>query len=190
MSEEEIGNGPVDTRVVSFYSSPLKAKNEVFEKPEDIWVTGVKYFEYCKNNPIKTEQPNFRNGGAIELDKPRAMSIEGFCTYLGIPLSKWKRYATDKRFEHLHEVCEYVEQVIYAQLFELAAVRELDSAIIIRKLGLAEKKEETITLEQPILNFTPIPNTQEIDLQASSIRDDVKQIEDKPLFDDDELSES
>lgn len=187
MEREEIGSGP--DRAVSFYGNPIKA-GEIFFSPEDIWISSVKYFEYCKNNPIEVEMPNFNTGIPVTINKPRAMSIEGLCNYLRIPLSKWKKYADEAKFDKFHLVCEYVSQVIFQQNYELAAVKELDASLIIRKLGLADKREEKRTMDLPIFNILPIEaKPKELPEETTVESIDIEIIEEKPLFNEGDLDD-
>jgi hypothetical protein len=182
-------NSEGTTGVASYYGNPIKA-GEIFFSPNDVWTSATKYFIYCKNNPVIVQIPNFNTGLPVDIKKPRAMSIEGFCNYLRIPLSKWRVYSDDKRHDKFHVVCEYVAQVIFQQNYELAAVKELDSALIIRKLGLADKREEKRTLDLPIFNITPIEATPKALPEETTIANaDIEIIEEKPLFNEGDLDD-
>ena len=90
--------------------------------------------------------------GTINLKRP--YTWDGFSVFLytkGI-ISKIKDYKenTDCRYEDYQPIIRAIGEVIWAQKFEGAAVGIFNSNIIAREIGLSEKLEQSITVDQPL----------------------------------------
>lgn len=92
-----------------------------------------------------------------DLHKPRAFSKRGLAVFLGIPES---RLATYKKRQDpaWQEAVEMIEQAIFTQKFELAAVNVFNAGLISRDLGLVDKQQVGGIEDAPPLtfNFNPI----------------------------------
>lgn len=117
-------------------------KRRHFETAYEFLEAASQYFKWCEDNPLIEEQINVWQGTVIRTDvaRPRAFTKAGLATYLGIPYSRLALYKTKEDFS---EVVEFIEQVLYTQKFEHAAVGLMNASIISRDLGLADKQEVT-----------------------------------------------
>ena len=129
--------------------------------PEKLWELACEYFEEIDDNPFTKEE--LIKGGMFAGDKgtinlKRPYTWDGFSVSLytkGI-ISKIKDYKenTDCRYEDYQPIIRAIGEVIWAQKFEGAAVGIFNSNIIAREIGLSEKLEQSITLDQPL--FTEV----------------------------------
>lgn len=103
------------------YGHPRK-----YENPVDLWNAALDYFEFCTNNPIDTPKG----------DKPRAMSKEGLCRFLG--MAKQSYYKQSERGEDWEYVLEMIHDVIYDQKFTHGMVEVFNPMLVARDLNLAE----------------------------------------------------
>jgi hypothetical protein len=80
------------------------------------------------------------------------------CVFLDIPFKTLLEY--EKR-DGFSEVLTRVREIIVAQKFEGASVGAYNATIIARDLGLVEKSNTTIAIEQPMFPDESKTNVQE-----------------------------
>ena len=120
-------------------------RNPIFETPEQLWVAACEYFQWVENNPL-LEEKIFHAQGIITKDtvtKMRAMTISGLCIFLDIDRTTWENYRNNQDF---FRITKEVEEIIYNQKFTGAAADLLNSNIIARELGLADKQQAEIKI--------------------------------------------
>ena len=118
-------------------------RKPVFATPDDMWKAACEYFEWVHNNPLE-ETKAFAYEGEVTLEdipKMRAMTLMGLCFFLDISDDTWSNYSKNEDFLG---ICNDIKRVIFTQKFEGASAGLLNSSIIVRELGLADKKESTI----------------------------------------------
>lgn len=119
-------------------------RNPIFSDPEQLRNACYEYFEWVEENPL-LEEKIFHSQGMITKDtvtKMRAMTIGGLRIFLGICEKTWVNYKNNPDFLG---VVKEVEEIIYNQKFEGAAADLLNSNIIARELGLADKQQNEHT---------------------------------------------
>ena len=136
-------------------------RNPIFSNPEQLRNACYEYFQWVEDNPLY-EEKIFHSQGMITKDtitKMRAMTIGGLRIFLGICEQTWVNYKNNPDFLG---VVKEVEEIIYNQKFTGAAADLLNSNIIARELGLADKQQDEHTganstaLPAPVFNFNPI----------------------------------
>ena len=117
-------------------------RNKIFSMPEILLEACQEYFQWMEDNPLHTvELVKFQgNAKQEEVPKMRAMTLDGLHIFLDISNTTWVRYREDESF---CSIIRQVEKIIRTQKFQGAAADLLNSNIIARELGLAEKKEHT-----------------------------------------------
>ena len=83
-----------------------------------------------------------------ELPKMRAYTWDGLELYLDI--ASLRDYKTNPDYKDFSQVITRIEKIIYNQKFTGAAAGFLNSNIIARDLGLSDKKETKLSVEQPL----------------------------------------
>lgn len=117
--------------------------NPKFETPDQLWAVCCEYFEWVHDNPL-LEAKGYAFQGVVTQDslpKMRAMTITAMCLFIGISRSTWDEWRKSR--PDLSDVITQAEAIIYTQKFEGAAADLLNSNIIARELGLADKQEHT-----------------------------------------------
>lgn len=112
-----------------------------FKVAGDLWASCLEYFEWVENNPLY-EAKAFSYEGKVtvaSLPKMRAMTITGLCNFLGIARSTWDEWRNSR--PDLSDVLTRAEAILYQHKFEGAAADLLNSNIIVRDLGLADKRQ-------------------------------------------------
>lgn len=101
---------------------------------------GIRYLEWCRDNPLK-EQKAFAYKGEVvkeDVEKMRVATIGGFCLFLGINPTTWQGW---RGREDLSSVITTIENAIREYKFSGAAADLLNANIISRDLGLADRQE-------------------------------------------------
>lgn len=132
-----------------------------FADGEHLWMSCVEYFEWVEENSL-AEEKGFAFQGAVTREtfsRIRAMTITGLCVFLDISRSTWDEWRKSR--PDLSDVITRVEAVIWEQKFTGAAAGLLDTNIIARELGLADKQEHTGAGGGPIQTVTTAMTPQE-----------------------------
>jgi hypothetical protein len=140
----------------------LRAKHgrdKLFESSELLKEAASEYFQWCIDNPLKAEdfiRGGERAGEVIEVNKMRAFTIEGLCTYLDVnvqylnDLEKSLKDKTDQSSKDFSVVITWAKQVIRQQKLEGAAANLLNATIVSRMEGLVDKSSLQVIEEQPL----------------------------------------
>lgn len=117
-------------------------RKPIFASPDDLWTAACEYFEWVEENPLMETKLFSYEGEVIEgeIPKMRAMTIQALCFFIGISRQGWSEYKAKDDFS---DIVEQVEAVIFSQKFEGASGGFLNSSIIARELGLADKQDHT-----------------------------------------------
>lgn len=130
-------------------------RDKLFSTPDLLWEAATNYFKWCVENPLKEEKAFHYQGQIIKesVDKLRAFTLSGLATYLDCSVEYLKNFEeNNKDSKDFMPIITRIRQVIYNQKFEGAAADLLNPNIIARELGLADKKEVGLTVEQPLFS--------------------------------------
>lgn len=152
-------------------------RDKLFSTSDVLWEAACEYFEWCDENPwveTKTKTKAISVGEEkteAELDEStsapnaRPYTITGLCIYLGCNtqyLNHFKSNLSEDE-QDFSIVITRIEETIYTQKFEGAAVGAFNANIIARDLGLKDesKQEHTGPGGGPIqtttaINFIPV----------------------------------
>ena len=126
-----------------YYLLRGKSGRDTEYTPELLLEKSNEYFQWCLDNPIKKQEvvkyKDSHEKVYVDIDRP--FSLQGFCNYSEIALQTFLNY--EKR-EDFIDITTRVRGNIEAQQFEKATVNIFNANIIARKLGLVDKKEQTI----------------------------------------------
>lgn len=112
---------------------------------EELWQKATEYFAWAESNPLR-EAKVFSTKDGIKrtsLPKLRVFTYEGLCLFLNISRSTYSELqkAGDERGAGMAGVLNFIDSVIREQKFSGAAAELLNSALIARDLGLADRQE-------------------------------------------------
>ena len=129
-------------------------RDKLFASADLLWKEACRYFEWCIDNPwYKTEQVKQPGKGyrdddgeyvppTLTLDIPtaRPFTMQGLCLFLNCGTAYFRQFKlnlkeADKDFA---TVITRIEETVYQQKFEGAAVGAFNASIIARDLGLSE----------------------------------------------------
>jgi len=121
-------------------------RKKLFETPALMWEAACEYFQWCDDHPwVKTEKVDSEKPSTKTTPTQRPYTLSGLCIYLDANTHYFNDFKTrltenDKDFS---EVIRRIEEIIYSQKFEGAAVGAFNANIIARDLGLKEKTDFT-----------------------------------------------
>ncbi len=119
-------------------------RKALWDSPEELWDACTQYFDWVDKNPLWETKP-FNVNGEIQdapIAKMRAMTIGGLCIFLGMDRRTWLEYRVKEGFS---PIVALVDEAIRDQKFSGAAAGLLNSNIIARDLGLADKQHSELT---------------------------------------------
>lgn len=134
----------------------LRSKNgrdKLFASPKLMWNAACQYFNWCVDNPIKDPR-SF--GGKQMIQRP--FTMEGLCRYLNCNTAYFRTFKSrltdaDEGFD---TVINNIEETVYQQKFENAAIGVYNQSIIARDLGLTEKTDSTIKADIHTIDYTKL----------------------------------
>ena len=125
-------------------------RDKLFESPQLLWEASCEYFEWCESNPLY-ETKAFAFQGIItteELPKMRAMTMSQLCFYLNCNEAYFRTFKSQLPDGEVdfNTVIKDIEQIVFNQKFQGAAADLLNSNIIARDLGLADRQETSVAI--------------------------------------------
>jgi hypothetical protein len=112
-------------------------RDKIFATPEDFWETACEYFQSVTDNPIVAQDnKGTKNVNSVSFIRP--FTIHGLCIFMDISRETYIDYRNRDDFV---EVVRKVDNIIYNQKFEGAAVGIFNHNIIARDLGLSDKQD-------------------------------------------------
>src|SRR6056297_2995496 len=117
-------------------------RNKLFESPESLLKQCYDYFDWCKENPIKTNdviRGGENAGTQISYDNERPYTIQGLCVYLGIvhsTLANYEEYSKD-----FLAVITHVKDKIRENQLSGSIVGNYNSNIAARINGLTDSQK-------------------------------------------------
>ena len=130
-------------------------RDKLYSSPELLWEAACEYFQWCDDHPWEkietTIKGTDKDGNPKQETKStptaRPYTLEGFCLYCGASRDWWTKF---KKAQHkgFFSVATRIDQTIYGQKFEGAAVGAFNASIIARDLGLVDKKDVTLSVHE------------------------------------------
>lgn len=132
-------------------------RTKIFTTSKIMWNAACEYFQWTQDNPLmKSQICSFQGENVLEeVPLMRAMTISGLCIFLGVNSQYFTDFEsaldlTSKEGEDFSIVIRKIRDVIYNQKFEGASAGLLNANIIARDLGLADKKEVSGDILNPL----------------------------------------
>lgn len=115
-------------------------RDTLFASPTLLWEAACEYFQWCTDNPI-VDPRSFGGKQAIQ----RPFTMQGLCLFLDCSTGYFRTFkATQDQKEDFLAIILRIEETIYQQKFENAAIGVYNQNIIARDLGLVEKTESKV----------------------------------------------
>lgn len=142
------------------HKQKISRVKKAFSDPSELWNAACDYFNHTQSNPLV--RPEFVKTGPcagqiIDVEIPRPFSWSGLNTYLsieGITTSLYRyKYNDGNAYDEFSDVIKLIDDVMFSQKFEGAAVGMYKENIISREIGLAERNNTTIAVDQPLFEL-------------------------------------
>lgn len=125
-------------------------RDKLFTSSSLLWEAAQEYFEWCDENPWivhSAVKAGDHFGETVEAPTARPYTLKGLCIYLGCGSAFFRNFkqTADEDFK---SVIDLIEETLYTQKFEGAAVGAFNANLIARDLGLSDKKEVDKTVRK------------------------------------------
>lgn len=123
-------------------------RDKLFETADLLWQAACEYFQWCDENPwFKNEAVKAGDhfGEHVQVPIARPYTLQGMCIYLDCNTAYLRQFKASlgKEPSDFSTIISKIEEIIYTQKFEGAAVGAFNANIIARDLGLTDKKDVT-----------------------------------------------
>ncbi len=119
-------------------------RGTLFGSPELMWEAAVEYFQWCIDNPLLEVQYVGKDAKRVEVPKMRPFTLQGLCRFLDCNTKYFNEF-DEKNHPDFSEIITRIRETIYEQKFTGAAAGFLKESIIVRDLGLADKKDLAVS---------------------------------------------
>lgn len=113
---------------------------KMFEDPQSLWLACTEYFEATAKRVWSKKDWVGKDAMPVDRETSVPFTLTGLFIFLDISAQCWKNWRDKKDDVALVEIVTRVEQIIYNQKFEGAAVGAYNANIIARDLGLKDQK--------------------------------------------------
>lgn len=140
----------------SFWQNRTKhGRDKLFSSPKILWEEACKYFEATDSRKWVKKDWVGKDAFEVERETETPYTKSGIALFLDCDWRTIEALKTDKDKDFLHIITR-IEQIIYTQKIEGAAVGAFNANIVARELGLTEKTESNNTNSTSVtLNLTP-----------------------------------
>jgi hypothetical protein len=116
-------------------------RDKLFATPELLWEAACEYFEWCRENPWIKKDWVGKDAEEVERETERPFTLTGLCIYLDCGSSYFRSFKStlQEKDKDFLTIITRIEEIIYTQKFEGAAVGAFNANIIARDLGLSDK---------------------------------------------------
>ena len=125
------------------------------DSPEQLWELFEKYIN--QREWITVTQPHVKLG-TVDIKVREPMTMEGFkCFLWDVGIGDIKRYIdnSDGHFNNYVPIITRIKEKIFKNNFGYASVNVYKENLIARQLGLVDKNQTNISVEQPLFNDVP-----------------------------------
>lgn len=158
-TEKKKGGGPKGNQFWKLRSK--HGRDKLFANPVLMWEAASEYFEWCDNNPLMEavvqKRKINRDEEIIELidcPKKRPYTMQGLCLYLGCSTEFFRHFEeNNKDASDFMPIITRIRETIYNHKFTGAASGFFNANIIARDLGLVDKKQQDVKVEQPLFKL-------------------------------------
>lgn len=131
-------------------------REKIFSDPKLLWEAAEEYFTHTDKRKWVKKDWVGKDAFEVERETETPYTISGFCLYVGASRNWWTEFKKTASQDFLVVIAR-IEDVMYTQKFEGAAVGAFNQSIIARDLGLVEKVEAKNTN----INHNSAPLTKE-----------------------------
>jgi len=132
----------------------MAGRPPIWNTPEELWAAFLQYRAENKSNPYRVQDYVGKDGNMVYRDKERPITFRGFEGYLaenGVchNLSQYRKGDSDHHKEFL-PIITRIRLVCDKDMLEGSSAGVYSANIASRLLGLVDKQESTVHIEQPL----------------------------------------
>lgn len=132
----------------------LRAKHgrdKLFATPELLWQAAIEYFEHTDTRKWVKKDWVGKDAEEVLRETETPYTLTGLFLYLDCDNSYFRKFKSNPENHSFFTVINRIEQIIYTQKFEGAAVGAFNANIIARDLGLKDQTENVQLIAAPEL---------------------------------------
>jgi len=122
-------------------------RGKIIQDPKFLVKAADEYFQWCVDNPIEKMDFKGKDAATVFYKIPRPFKKNEFARFCGVcnwtVIEKLKENEDLKIKQDFINIVTHVEDIIYEQKYDMAAVGLYNSSIIARDLGLKDRSETT-----------------------------------------------
>ncbi len=126
-----------------------------FNSPDELWEAFCDYVEYCEKNPWYKTEPTKQ--GLVQVPVGKPLTFMGFSAYCGLTHQGLLNYGELKGREDFFEIFTRIREIIDNHQYEGAAVGVYNHTLIARRLGLVDKRQNDVTVND-VTNYDDVSN--------------------------------
>ena len=123
-------------------------RDKLFKTPDLLWNAACEYFQWCEDNPIEAQDnKGTKNVNTVKFNRP--FTVKGFCLYCDATehwYYEFKKALSNEKDKDFLYICRKIEDIVYNQKFEGAAIGIYNANIIARDLGLSENVNQNVNI--------------------------------------------
>jgi hypothetical protein len=124
-------------------------RDSIIQDAEVLAKAADEYFQWCIDNPILEKDYRGKDATPVYLEHPRVFQKGEFARFCG--LTEWRQLEDLKsKGEDFLQIVTCIGQAIADQKYMYAVCGMFNSNIVARDLGLVDKKEQNVIVEQPL----------------------------------------
>jgi len=127
-------------------------RDKLFETPGLMWEAACEYFEWCEKHPWIKEETTKRGEHTDTKSTPteRPFTMQGLCLYLDCNTKYFNNFKSTlpENEQDFNYIITRIEETVYKQKFEGAAVGAFNANIIARDLGLSDNVNQTVKISK------------------------------------------
>lgn len=131
-----------------------------YDNPDQLWEDVCRYFQWADDNPILKTDFKGKEVETVQYDLQRPYTWRGLYAFLRV--KDLEHYKTKSEFS---EILAHIDNIIFSNKFDGAAVGIFNHSIIARDLGLVDKQDHTTKGEKILTPVTAGTMTREEMLQ-------------------------
>lgn len=117
-------------------------RDKLFSDPETLWEEACKYFTHTDARKWVKKDWVGKDANEVDRESETPYTKSGLCVFLDI--SEWRLLNDLKKVsQDFSQVVSRIEQIIYTQKIEGAAVGAFNANIVARELGLKDATDHT-----------------------------------------------
>lgn len=140
-----------------------------------MWGEFVEYCQYCKDNPIETEDWVGKDAVRVIRKKPLPYTMQGFCLWIGASYTWWKDFRKQQHCPEFSAVVRAIEDTVANQQISGGLAGLYQQNLTARLNGLVDHQEVKnsgeVTIHKESIDYSKLSDAALREIAAASSSD-------------------